>query len=76
MSYDTWKTTNPDDERMGEDRPCKWEKFSGICMVCGAGPNDECEVERERTRVENNQINDALGGFDTYALGYYVSPRG
>jgi hypothetical protein len=29
-------------------RPCRWEKMSGICMKCGAGPDDECEVERER----------------------------
>jgi hypothetical protein len=28
--------------------PCDWEKFSGICMVCGAGPDDECEIEREQ----------------------------
>ena len=28
--------------------PCNWEKFSGTCMVCGAGPDEECEIERER----------------------------
>jgi hypothetical protein len=47
-NYDSWKTTNPEDERMDEDPPCNWEKFSGICMVCGAGPDDECEIEREQ----------------------------
>ena len=24
-----------------------WEKMSGMCLICGAGPDDECEVERE-----------------------------
>ena len=47
MTYDTWKTTNPEDER-DDSLPCKWEAFSGICMICGAGPDDECEIERER----------------------------
>ena len=54
MTYDTWKTTNPDDEFLGpdpDDLPCCWEKFSGICMRCGAGPDDECEVEREQARA-------------------------
>jgi hypothetical protein len=31
-----------------DDHPCRWEKMSGICMVCGAGPDEECEWERER----------------------------
>ncbi len=48
MTYDTWKTTNPNDEHMDEDRPCMWEAFSGVCMICGAGIDDECEWERER----------------------------
>jgi hypothetical protein len=42
MTYDTWKTTNPEDEQIG-DPPCKHETFSGVCMVCGAGPDEECE---------------------------------
>lgn len=36
---------------LDEDRSCNWEKFSGICMVCGAGPDDECEIERENRRA-------------------------
>jgi hypothetical protein len=31
-----------------DERPCKFETFSGDCMVCGAGIDDECEWERER----------------------------
>lgn len=33
------------------DLPCNWEKFSGVCLVCGAGIDDECEIERERRRA-------------------------
>ncbi len=49
MTYDTWKATDPLD-RVGEpfDLPCEWEVYSGICMVCGAGPDEECEYEREK----------------------------
>ena len=32
-------------------RPCHWEKMSGVCMVCGAGPDEECEIEREQRRA-------------------------
>jgi hypothetical protein len=28
--------------------PCKWEKMSGVCMICGAGLDEECEVQKER----------------------------
>ena len=42
MIYDTWKTTNPEDEQIDDDPPCKHETFSGVCMVCGAGPDEEC----------------------------------
>jgi hypothetical protein len=52
-------TTNPEDEHMGPppwepngrcsgrdtDPPCKHETFSGVCMVCGAGPDEECGWE-------------------------------
>ena len=51
MTYDTWKTTNPDDENRDGELPCDWEKFSGVCLVCGAGIDDECEIERERRRA-------------------------
>jgi hypothetical protein len=51
MTYDNWKTTNPDDERLEDELPCCWEKFSGICMICGAGPDDPCVVEDERNRA-------------------------
>jgi hypothetical protein len=37
MTYDT---TNPENEQI--DPPCKHEIFSGVCMVCGAGPDEEC----------------------------------
>ena len=47
MTYDTWKSTDPADSQPDDYRPCKWEKMSGICMVCGAGPDEECEYERE-----------------------------
>lgn len=46
-TYDDWKTTNPEDEQFEDEWPCNWEKFSGICMVCGAGPDDECPMGRE-----------------------------
>ena len=47
MTYDTWKSTAPADLQP-EELPCKWETFSGICMICGAGPDEECEVELDR----------------------------
>jgi hypothetical protein len=33
-----------------DEYPCRWEKMSGICMICGAEPDEECEVARERRR--------------------------
>lgn len=63
MSYDSWKTTDPSD--MEPEFPCKWEKFSGVCMVCGAGPDDECEIEREQRRAKHaaRAIRAITGGF-------------
>jgi hypothetical protein len=40
--------TDIDNAAQDQEWPCRWEKFSGVCMVCGAGPDDECEIERER----------------------------
>jgi hypothetical protein len=43
--------TNPQDEQISEatliddDPPCKHETFSGVCMVCGAGPDEQCGWE-------------------------------
>ncbi len=48
MIYDQWKLRSPDDEWIDYDPPCKFETFSGECLVCGAGIDDECEWERER----------------------------
>ena len=36
---------------MSQELPCKFETFSGVCMVCGAEIGEECEVERERNRT-------------------------
>ncbi len=44
-TYDQWLTTDPRDAQP-EDRPCKFETFSGECLVCGAGIDEECEWER------------------------------
>jgi hypothetical protein len=46
-NHDGWNQC-PDCEA---EKPCNWEKMSGICMVCGSGPDDECEVEREQRRA-------------------------
>ena len=32
---------------MTYDLPCKFETFSGVCMICGAEIEDECVVKRE-----------------------------
>ena len=32
---------------MTSDLPCKFETFSGVCMICGAEIDDECMVKRE-----------------------------
>jgi len=48
MTYDTWKTTNPEDEQPDNDPgkpPCKHETYSGVCMVCGAGLGEPCGWE-------------------------------
>lgn len=29
------------------DRPCNWEKMSGVCMVCGNGPDESCGYETD-----------------------------
>ena len=31
--------------------PCKYETFSGTCLICGAEIHDQCEVEVERFRA-------------------------
>lgn len=51
MTYDTWKTTNPDDESLGEPPPCErgWPAFyhprypSGDCTICGALCTEDCK---------------------------------
>jgi hypothetical protein len=56
MSTDGWLppgVTDADIDRAAQPHdpdalPCRWEKVSGVCMICGAGIDDECEVERER----------------------------
>ena len=30
---------------------CKFETFSGVCLICGSEIGEECEVERERNRA-------------------------
>lgn len=51
-------------------------ELSHICEGCGQlRMLGVCEQCREEIRRENNAINDALDGFDSYALGYYVSPN-
>lgn len=57
MTYDTWKTTNPNDKFLGpEPPPCElpWPKGrpelhcrypSGHCVVCGAEPHQSCQHE-------------------------------
>jgi hypothetical protein len=52
VTYDTWKTTNPDDEFLGpEPLPCergyadprRHPRYpSGHCVECGAQPNQSC----------------------------------
>lgn len=54
MTYDNWKTTNPDDERLGlEPPPCErpvprfqqhmHPRFpSGYCVVCAAEAHQGC----------------------------------
>jgi hypothetical protein len=37
-----------DEERLCRWERCRWEKMSGICMICGAGPDEECEWKGER----------------------------
>jgi hypothetical protein len=49
MSDSLSRYDSPDDERPDDDRrPCKFETFSGECLHCGAGIDDECEIEREQ----------------------------
>jgi hypothetical protein len=40
--------------------PCKFETFSGVCLICGAEIGEECEVERERNRAMR-QLADYVG---------------
>lgn len=47
----TWETTDPRDAEPPAEMPCKFETFSGECLHCGAGIDDECEYERERRRA-------------------------
>jgi hypothetical protein len=52
MTYDTWKTTNPDDEFLGPELPpCEWKYAhkddhprspSGWCVICAAPPESGC----------------------------------
>jgi hypothetical protein len=44
-----------------DDLPCRWEKLSGVCMVCGSGPDDPCVVEAEREQ--------SLDYFNRYIAG-------
>jgi hypothetical protein len=48
-----------------------------ICESCGqlrTLPDLRvCEECSQEITKENNRINDMLGGFDNYALGYYVA---
>jgi hypothetical protein len=30
---------------------CRWDKMDGVCFTCGAGPDEECEIERERRQA-------------------------
>jgi hypothetical protein len=47
VSYDIWKTTEPDPYE-GE-RPCRYEHMSGECLICGRLDGEGCEWE-ERHR--------------------------
>jgi len=33
------------DEQIDNDPPCKHETFSGVCMICDAGPDEPCKWE-------------------------------
>ena len=49
MSYDSWKTRNPDDETLGPEPPPCYEQGSerrrvGICDICGAGNFEVCKL--------------------------------
>lgn len=46
MSYDNWKTTNREDERLSREPPCEeTPKFDDhdVCLWCGADPTQACQ---------------------------------
>ena len=45
------------------------------CAAKGFPPGCYFHKEDAETEAEKNAINDALGGFDNYALGYRVPNR-